>query len=308
MTQLESVRELAQPLVCIVILNREQLELTSDCLRSLANLNYSNFEVVLVDNGSRDGSAERLRKEFPEATVLICLHNQGVAGGRNLGARQALASGAQYIFFLDNDAEVQAGCLTCLVDLLRRDSSVGAAAPAVYIHGSPDQLFSLGGIYYPPIGYGRLRFAGRPAPQGLVGPLEADWLGGVATLARRSVFDKVGFLDEDYNPYGSEDLDWGLRIRKAGYRLYVVPEAVVWHKNRPGYQLNAAVVGHWARGHIIFLRKHVPLHNLPLSVAFTFGYLVFLRRLVPLLLHGDKKGVRALAQGIWAGLTHESFG
>lgn len=307
MTRLETPAPASRPSVGVVILNHEQFELTSACLRSIEDLNYPNVETILVDNGSREGSPERLQKSFPGVTIIVCSQNRGVAGGRNIGARQALAGGSQYVFFLDNDTEVHAGCLSHLVDFLERNPDVGGVAPAVYVHGSLNQLFSLGGVYHRHIGYGRLRFAGRPAPQNLAEPLEADWLGGVAMLIRRRVFDQIGFFDEAHNPYGAEDLDWGLRIREAGYRLYAIPDAVVWHKNRPGYELNAAVVRHWARAHILFLRKHVPLRNMPLSIMFTAGYLFLLRRLAPLLFHGDWEAVRAFAQGIWAGLTNQEL-
>jgi len=261
------------------------------------------METVVIDNGSTDSSATRLQEDFPGITILASAENLGVAAGRNLGARKALAAGAQYVFFLDNDTEIHAECLTYLVKILDRDPSIGAVAPAIYVHNQANQLFSLGGIYYPCIGYGKLQYVGQPAPKNLSGQIKVDWLGGVAILARREIFETVGFFDEDHTPYGAEDLDWGLRIRKAGYRLCVVPEAVVWHKNEPGYAANAAVVHHWARAHMLLLRKHVPLRDLPLSTVFTFGYLIILRRLVPLMWHRNWQGVRDLFRGIVDGLT-----
>ena len=293
------------PKVSIVVLNHNQYALTRDCLRSLAAVSSPDFNVILVDNGSTDGSCERLRGEFPYVETLPLSDNLGVAGGRNAGARRALAQGADYVLFLDNDTLVNPDFLTELMAVGESDPVIGAVAPAVYVNGTSDIIFSMGGIYYPRLVHSRLRDMGKRAAGVADNVIESDWLGGVASLNKRVLFEEVGFLDEDFSPYGPEDLDWGLRVRWAGYKVCVVPRAIVWHKRVPGVARNAAVARQWARSRVIFLRKNVQLHDRPLAVCFFVFYLVILRRIVPFLFHREWSAIKELLLGLKDGLAYQ---
>lgn len=294
------------PTVSIVVLNHNQYDLTRDCLLSLAAVSYPTFNVILVDNGSTDGSFERLRCEFPYVETVPLAENLGVAGGRNAGVRRALDQGADYVLFLDNDTFVNPDFLTELIAVSESHPEIGAVAPAVYVNGSSDTIFSMGGIYYPRLAHNRLRDMGKRAT-GVVDDniIESDWLSGVAILNKRELFERVGFLDEDFCPYGTEDLDWGLRVRSAGYKLVVAPRAIVWHRQRPGVARNAAVARHWARSRVIFLRKNVRFYDWPLAISFLVFYLILLRRVVPFASHGQWGAIRELLLGLKEGLAYQ---
>jgi GT2 family glycosyltransferase len=295
------------PRVSIVVLNHNQYALTRDCLRSLAVVSYPAFDVILVDNGSTDGSCERLRGEFPDVETLSLSDNLGVAGGRNTGARKALEEGADYVLFLDNDTIVSPECLTELIAVSESDPSIGAAAPAVYVHDNPVTIFSMGGIYYPRLAHSRLRDMGQRATGVADNVIESDWLGGVAILNKRELFERVGFLDEDFFPYGPEDLDWGLRVRRAGYKVVVAPRAIVWHRRLPGVARNAAVARQWARSRVIFLRKKVRFYDRPLAVCFFVFYLLLIRRILPFALHKQWGAIKELLLGLKNGLAFQLF-
>lgn len=292
------------PKVSIVVLNHNQYALTRDCLRSLAVISYPAFNVILVDNGSTDGSCERLRGEFPDVEIVPLSENLGVAGGRNVGARRALEQGADYVLFLDNDTLVSLDFLTELVAVSESDPAIGAAAPAVYVHDSPGTIFSMGGVYYPRLAHSRLRDMGKRATGVVDSVIDSDWLGGVASLNKRGLFEEVGFLDDDFSPYGPEDLDWGLRVRRAGYKVFVVPWAIVWHRRLPGVTRNAVVARRWARSRVIFLRKNVRLYDWPLAVCFFVFYLILLRRIVPFAFHQEWGAIKELLLGLKDGMAY----
>jgi len=293
------------PRVSIVVLNHNQYTLTRDCLQSLAAVSYPDSNVILVDNGSTDGSGKRLRDEFPDVKTLLLSDNLGVAGGRNVGARRALDQGADYVLFLDNDTLVSSGFLAELVAVGESDPVIGAVAPVAYVNGSSDVIFSMGGIYYPRLAHSRLRDMGKRCASVAGHVIECDWLGGVAILNKRGLFEEVGFLDEDFAPYGPEDLDWGLRVRRAGYKLLVVPRAIVWHRQLPGVARNAAVARQWARSRVIFLRKNVCLYDWPLAVCFFVFYLILLRRIVPFAFHHEWGAIKELLLGLKNGLAYQ---
>lgn len=291
------------PKVSLVILNHNQYEVTRDCLKSLKEVCYPAFDVILVDNGSTDGSGERLRCEFPYIEIVPLPENLGPSGGRNAGVRAALDAEADYVLFLDNDTVVSPRFLTELVAAAEGNPAAGAVSPAILIFDRPNEVFSLGGIYYPRLAHGRLRYVGRPAadiPQEII---DSDWLGTGALLCRRALLDEIGFFDEDL--LRSEDLEWGLRVRRAGYKLYAVPSAVVWHKRLPGVARNAAVARQWARSHVIFLRKDVHFCDWLLAVCFFVFYLLIIRRIVPFAFHKQWDAIKELLLGLKDGLAYQ---
>lgn len=291
------------PKVSIVVLNHNQYEVTRDCLRSLEEVRYLAFDIILVDNGSTDGSRERLGSEYTHVKTVSLVENLGVAGGRNAGARRALEQGADYVLFLDNDTLVRPDFLTELLAVGESDPAIGAVAPAVYVSGSWDTVFSMGGTYYPRLAYGRLRDMGRRTGNAADNIIECHWLGGVATLNKCELFEGIGLLDEDFSPYGSEDLDWGLRVRQAGYKTVVAPRAIVWHRRLPGIARNAAVARHWARSRVIFLRKHVAFYDWPLAVCFFVFYLILMRRILPFASRREWGAIKELLLGLKEGVA-----
>ncbi len=185
--------------------------------------------VMVVDNGSTDGSPERLRAAFPETEVLALPENRMFAGGNNAGLERALARGDDAIMLLNNDTEADPGLYEKLLLALEQDPQAGACAPLIY-HAPPgDSIWYAGAACVPALGWAAHRGL-REKDRGRYREIETTgYLTGCCLLAWGEVWKKVGLLDPRYHIY-AEDADWCLRARTAGYRLLFVPTARLWHK------------------------------------------------------------------------------
>jgi GT2 family glycosyltransferase len=185
--------------------------------------------VLVVDNGSTDGSLERIAAAHPAVERLGLPENRRFAGGNNEGIRLALARGADAVMLLNNDTEADPALLERLVLALEQDPRAGAVGPLIYHAPPTDLIWYAGGECHLSIGLTRHRGL-RRRDHGQYRSVEpTDYLTGCCVLARREVWEKVGLLDERYFIY-AEDADWSLRARQAGYCLLFVPTARLWHK------------------------------------------------------------------------------
>lgn len=214
--------------VGIVILNWNGWEVLKDCLHSVFALHYSSFEVVVVDNGSRDGSAQMVRSEFPKCLLIQNQENLGFSVASNQGIRLALDRGNDYVMVLNNDTLMDPGCLTFLVERAESGPEIGAVTPKIYFADQPDRLWFAGGTFsYWKGRNGLLGYKQKNAECWNI-PGEKEFISGCALLASRNTWEKVGGFDELLFVYG-EDVDWSLRARKAGFKLFYEPRAVIWH-------------------------------------------------------------------------------
>jgi GT2 family glycosyltransferase len=245
------------PLVYVVMLTWNQQEDTLACLDSLSQVTYPNYRVVVVDNGSTDGTALAVKTRYPEVEVVVNPRNLGFTGGTNVGLRYALAQGADFIFSLNNDTLVEANILDELVAHAALPG-VGIVAPKIYYADEPERVWSVGARRHPLT----LEMIDKGRDQIDVGQweqvLERDYLVGCAHLLKRSLLEEIGLLDEVFFLY-YDDMDFCLRARRAGYRLLMVPQARMWHK----VAASAGGVGspreryYMARSSVWFFRKHV---------------------------------------------------
>jgi len=217
------------PSVVVVVLNHNGLADTEACLASLGALDYPHAQVVVVDNASTDGSAERLRAAFPAATVIETSTNLGFGGGCNVGIREAFERGADLVWLLNNDAVVEPGALTELVGAAASDPSVGIVGSAVYRFDDRARIESWGGSTYNGL-LGLPSAATAPIPAA-----ELAFISGVSMLVRRDTLEEIGLFDETYFAY-MEDADICRRAVRRGWRLGVAPGSVVYH--RSGWTIN----------------------------------------------------------------------
>lgn len=290
--------------VAIVILNHNQTEYTRDCLTSLQQIDYSSFRILVVDNGSADGSLCQVAQSFPRVEFLWLKENLGVAGGRNAGLREVLRSEPEYVLFLDNDTLVAADFLTRLVTRMDTDPSIGAVQPKIYFADPPTRVCSVGGKLYPRISHYQHPGSGHCDSPKLQDSAEIDIVSGCAGLMRTEVFDKIGLLDESYSPYCHEDVDWGVRVKKAGYRLVVEPAAKVWHRISTQPRASAEKLRYLAKGHVLFIRFHTRFYDLPASILWVSLH-IGRRYLYPVVVRNDWKSVAAVFGGIWAGVRQK---
>jgi GT2 family glycosyltransferase len=218
-----------QPLVAIVLLNWNGMAVTLECLKSLRKLHYRRAHIILVDNGSTDGSLPAIRKSFRTVEILEMGRNLGFARGANIGLRHALQRGADLLMLLNNDTVVDPQCVDFMVDTLLSDPSIGMISPKIYYYAEPNRIWFAGGTMS--MWSGTLRHIGiREYDTGQYDTIrEIPNACGCCLLARRTVVEQIGFLDESFYLY-TEDADWVMRARRAGYRVFYEPRAKVWHK------------------------------------------------------------------------------
>ena len=289
------------PKVSIVILNWNGYAVTRDCLESLSRLDYPNSEVLLVDNGSHDGSPDRLASEFPAFRVIRNPKNLGFTGGNNVGICHALQRGADYVLLLNNDTVVDHAFLSRLIEAGESDARIGALNPKIYYYEPPRKIWYAGGSFSFWFGIAR-HIGGRKLDQGRWDePKQVSFITGCAFLIKSSVVRQVGLLDDTFF-YSCEDTDWTIRALRAGYKCMYVPSAVLWHKESFDVKKNAgrAFRDYYnARNGLLLARKHARWYQWPTfllcyaqMIAYrTAGYSV--RR--------EWERVTALYKGIWSG-------
>lgn len=215
--------------VWVVIVSWNSYQDTADCLGSLASASWSDLQVVLVDNGSTDGSGERLASGFPAVIHLRSQENLGFAAGSNLGIRAALDGGADFICLLNNDTVVDPGFIEPLV-MRAGETSAAAIIGGKILYDEPeDIIWYAGGRIDRHRGFTSHR--GQDAPDAPVfnEPAFTDYVTGCLFFTRASLYEELGLLDESYFMY-CEEVDFCLRARRAGYRCFYEPGSVIRHR------------------------------------------------------------------------------
>jgi len=219
------------PKVAIIILNWNGLKDTIECLESVKKIDYLNFEIIVVDNGSTDGSPEKIKEMFPDITLIRNKENLGYASGNNVGIRYALKNNAEYILMLNNDTVVDKNILSIFVETIRKEENVGSLGGKVFYYKKKNYIHSAGGIVNNIKGmlYGFNRGEGEIDYGQYEKIVSVDYIMGCALFFALSTIEKVGLFNEQFFLY-CEDTDFGLRIKKAGLHNLYVPYVKIWHK------------------------------------------------------------------------------
>lgn len=247
--------------VGIVVLSWNGRDDTLACLRTLAAVTYEPVSIVVVDNGSHDGTVDAVRNDFPEVDVLPQSANLGFAEGNNIGIRHALAGGSQYVLVLNNDTLVDPGFLEPLVAAAEARSDAGAVCPKILFADAPDRIWFAGASYDARRGYqGRLAGYGEHDSVAFEEVRESDRATGTAMLVPAHVLERVGRFDPDLFAY-SEDVDWSLRARAAGYHIYVVGGSRVYHRvsASSGGESSPTSLYYGVRNALTVAERHSPL-------------------------------------------------
>jgi len=229
---------MTRPAVSIVVVSWRDRENVLACLASIAEHVTTSHEVIVVDDGSGDGTPETVRERFPAAVVAARPFNGGLVAGRNDGVK--LATG-RYVLMLDSDTQVRPGAVEALVDLLDGDPRVGLAGPRLV---GRDGELQLSCRRWPPFWIPFLRrgpyarFVDDDPPvhrRHLMKDFDharrrpVVWVSGAAQIWRRELVERVGPYDRRVSSYGGEDLDWCLRVWAAGLEVHYEPRAEVVH-------------------------------------------------------------------------------
>jgi GT2 family glycosyltransferase len=247
-------------IVAVVILNWNGGEEILDCLMSVFESDHSAIEVVIVDNGSTDGSSDAIRIRFPQVHFLVNPTNLGFAKGSNQGMEWALARGIRYVLLLNGDARVNASTIAELLAVAIRENDKVVACPRIYLGHSVDAIRRLW------FAYGTVKlWAGlfqNPAFGQIDSPKwtkarDMEYASGCCMLIPATILHQIGMLDEAFFAY-CEDIDFSLRVRKAGFRLRYVPAALLWHgSQRPPHRTRTATYRYLStRNNLWVVRKH----------------------------------------------------
>ncbi len=210
------------PKVTVVIVNYNAGNELLSCVRSIFESDIIT-SIVIVDNGSNDGSLEKCREAYQKLAYIKNSHNLGFAAGANIGARYALERHAKCIIFVNPDAVLEKKCIRKLLEAVS-DKSIGIAGPLTYRQQDKKIWFSGGEI-----SYWRQRATHVTQMPSQKTPQDAVFITGCVMAVSAEVFLHVGLLDENFFLY-YEDVDFSLRTQQKKLRTVVVPEAIAWHQ------------------------------------------------------------------------------
>jgi GT2 family glycosyltransferase len=288
------------PKVAAVVINYNGREVTRQAVASLGRMTYPAFDLVVVDNGSTDGSMEALAAEFPGLLQERIDENRGSSAGYAYGFSWAFARGYDYVLLLNNDIEVEPDMLTELVRVAESDPRVGCVGPKCLFHGDRRRLWSAGGV---------LRFRQSITTERGYGAIdhgqydqdaEVDYVNGCAILIRKSAAHAAGGWDPVFF-ICVDDADFCTRAKARGFRCLYAHRAVLYHMvafTTGGYSPGRNF--QWGKSTAIYVRRYAGPWQWLTFLAFTMAAfpVAWVRELV----RGNQAAAEAKLRGLWAGL------
>lgn len=251
----------APPRVLAVVVNWNKCSHLRALLASLRSLAGEPFDLLVVDNASTDGSPEMVRTEYPGAALLETGANLGGTGGFNAGMAWGLKSPAnyEYLWLMDNDINVHPGALDALVAAMVSDPTTGLVGSTILIMEAPGRVQEIGArVDWKTAGLERnceTDFAAVKRPQ----ILECDYVAACSALARTDAIRATGLWDPNYF-IAWDDIDWGVRMKRAGWRVVATTESIVEHEGYSDRRISAGPgsVYIWQRNCFYFLHRNCP--------------------------------------------------
>lgn len=289
--------------VALILLNWNTPEYTASCITSVQqNCDAADYDLIIADNGSTDGSLNKLRLQFPDLIFIDNKTNLGYAGGNNTALEYALNHGYTYSLVMNNDTTVGRGMIRGLIDHLDQHPRAAAAQPAIYWMHEPEKLWNAEGRFQQITG--KVYAVKKPTTREMI---LAEWLTGCCILLRNSVLRECGLFNSRFFLY-YEDVELSFRLRAAGYELHYLPRLSMYHEAGASGQVSAQKEGtlspviHYyvSRNHIWFLRKYGNPLFYPVMFLFYTPYYAAL--LGYFLIRGRKKKASCLFNGLKDGL------
>ncbi|MGN6564067.1 MAG: glycosyltransferase family 2 protein [Thermomicrobiales bacterium] len=218
-----------QPGVSVIVLTWNQRDITLECLTSLFAQHYPALHIILVDNGSEDGTAAAVRARFPAVQVIENGANLGFAAGNNAGLQYALAGDDEFVMLLNNDTIVDPHMIERLLAPMRADPAIGITGPKMLYFDQPDVIWCAGNRIDWRTGESVRLQADERDDSADDTPRDVDFITACGICFRRAVLDQIGLLDSRFFIY-YEETDWCTRARHAGWRICYTPSARLLHK------------------------------------------------------------------------------
>ncbi len=294
--------------VSIITVNYNETKATCALLDSIQRQGYRDVEIIVVDNASWENPTAIFKSQYPGVKFIRSEQNLGFAGGNNLAIPSAQGA---YLFFVNNDAELEPGCIEQLLQLFESHPSIGIVSPLICYFPEAElpaiapsakaHIIQYAGMTSVSSCTGRNRTIGAGAlDRGQFSkPQPTAYAHGAAMMVPRKVLDHVGPMWEGFFLY-YEELDWCARIRKAGKEVWVEPRARVWHKESLTLdKMGTTKTYYLTRNRILFMRRN--FEGWKLGVFFVFLLLVVMpKNCLIYLLKGDFKNLKAFSKGIFA--------
>ena len=253
-----------EPKIAIIIINWNTYQLTFNCLKSLGSCSYKNKKVFFVDNGSTDGSGDKIALEFPKINYIKNEENEGFTGANNKALKVVLKQNFDYVLLLNNDTEVNPNFLSLLQSRMDSDKNLAATQPLILDFSNKKTIWSAGGSYNTFFCLFKTRYKGIIYNPKLKIDTFTNWISGCCVLVKTAAIREVGLLDNRFFAY-FEDADWSIRMTNLGYKLGVVPSSIIYHhksgsvkKNNTSNEGNLSPYTHYlnVRNHIYLIKKH----------------------------------------------------
>lgn len=289
--------------VSIITVNFNHSHVTDELLDSIRSKNeYTNIEIIVVDNGSKENPVPQWQIKYPEARFIRSETNLGFAGGNNLGL--SVATG-DFLFFVNNDTEFTEGLIKTLVNTLIEHPTIGAISPKLLYYVEPTMLQYAG---YTPMNY----FTARNSCIGqfetdngqynqLVGP--TGFAHGAAMMVTKAAIEKAGPMAENFFLY-YEELDWADRIKQNGFEVWVNLKATIYHKESVSVGKKSALKEYYMnRNRILFIRRNAPFFK---AICFYIYFLIIVtpRNLMSYIKEKNYNFIKQLLRAIWWNLTN----
>lgn len=245
------------PKVIVLILSYNGKNLLEDSVSTYLANDYPNLDVVVVDNGSSDGTKAYVEQNFPAAKVVRLEKNRGYSGGFNFGLDYAFVQQkADFVLITNNDVKVDSGIVSALADVARKDEKVGFVTGKAYYYDKPDTLQSVG-KYEDPIRWNGEHIGLREVDKGQYDQVsERFFIDDIFMLVSRPLFEDVGGYDTNFF-FQAEEYDWQARGKAAGYKIMYTPHARLWHKESMTIGKQSASKAYYdARNPMLVILKH----------------------------------------------------
>lgn len=290
------------PRIGIVLVHLNSYSDTSLCLKSLRSMTYPNVEVIVVDNGSIDGTGEILKNEFPEVTHIRSEDNFGFSGGNNIGIDHAMRNGCEHVLLLNNDTIVTPSFLEPLVDRLLTEKNVAAVSGKIYYYPASikgrEKIIWYAGVYQKwHTGYHHIGVIEEDKGQ-FETPMKVIYASGCLMLMNGEVIKLIGGLGEEFFIYWEES-DWCLRAKEIGYECWYEPKSMIDHNFRSapfGRGETPFYMYMQMRNSFIFASRHFHgwlkvRHHLFYPIYITYYFLTLVR-------YKNFRGAKAIFYGI----------
>ena len=269
----------------ILILNWNGKHLLKPCLDSVTAIDYPNYSVMVIDNGSVDDSVKMVNEDFPEVDIIELKDNYGFSGGYNRCFTQLRDEYSELVLLLNNDTEVDPNILSSFIQAKDKYGDNHLYGGKIFYKNNPEKIWYAGGdvnLKYAKISHRGIR---QNDSEEFSKPLKTDYVTGCCLFTSMEVINQLNGFDERFNMYG-EDVDLCLRAHKMGISCYYYPEAKLWHKVSAsmGGQFSIAKWKRKHKGKMILVAKHSEPYKIPVSLLLAmlvsiieFIYLVLIK-------------------------------